>query len=366
MLVLPHDNISLLHIAAYYDNLEVFLFLVTLAESSPGSLTLRTPSGASYLPLHYACYDAARECTAYILEQDPEQAAMQCECPWQPVFLATCAKSSEILQMLFDVKDPPVDLRSPKNAKNQPFALALKNGAHDCLLLLLQKSCKTDVDGYNLSPLMVAVSHQAEAALEPLLDLGLDPYFVSMRGDTVLSLACVNGDLRSVRLLCDRMDYIEINATEMNFSSIVRSAVASGSLDVLKTVLTKGDVEVNRYDSAEEQPVDAIRGESKISDDLGLKMLKMLIEFGYNINSRHPKTDKCFFDRLIEFTPMAYPKIVEFLLESRVEARHRFNITGTTTLDLVKGWKDKKYARPTHIAYLQIFARYFPGEIQLE
>jgi hypothetical protein len=39
----------------------------------------------------------------------------------------------------------------------------MKSGAHDCLL---QKPCTTDVDGYNMSPLIVAVNHNVEVARE--------------------------------------------------------------------------------------------------------------------------------------------------------------------------------------------------------
>lgn len=62
---------TLIHIAAYYDSFEMFLYLLSLG------LSLRQLSGASYYPLHYACAGRAKECASYILEQDPEQAQLE-------------------------------------------------------------------------------------------------------------------------------------------------------------------------------------------------------------------------------------------------------------------------------------------------
>jgi hypothetical protein len=181
-----------------------------------------------------------------------------------------------------------------------------------------------DVDGYNQSPLMVAITRNVDGAVEWLLDLGHDPYFVSIRGETALSVACTQNDLGTVRLLCERMDYIEIPTSDERHSSIARWAVASGDLEILRTVLKKGQIDVNRYDAVEEQPVDAIRGIAKITDELGLKILEMLIDPGYDIHSRSPRNGNFFLDRLVEFTVVKYPKIVDFLLTNNVDPRTSF------------------------------------------
>ena len=47
---IPENNITLLHVAAYYDSLECFIFLQTKT-----NLNLRVESANGLFPLHYAC-----------------------------------------------------------------------------------------------------------------------------------------------------------------------------------------------------------------------------------------------------------------------------------------------------------------------
>lgn len=351
-LIIPQDSLSLLHVAAFFDNLEMFILIESLG------ISLRVLSGSSYFPLHYACLGRAIECAAYILEQDPEQATMEFDCQWQPVFLATFANSPTILEMLFS---HGANLQSRKNVENRPFEQALKSGHMECLKILLTHKCKTDVAFASISPLMFAVSRYMGAALEPLLDLGLDPSFVTYKGETVLSTACANNDLDSVRLLCNRMNTIEIPAgDEERHSSIVRYAVSSKNLEILKIVLEKG-CDVNRYDSLDNIPADAIRG--TVPDDVGVKMLELLIQYGFDVNCRCEKTGKSFIDRVVEYSIGRYPKVVEFLLDNGADV-HYVLPSGETLINKVKTFKTKcsQYRMPIQKKYYEIFSRHFPEE----
>jgi hypothetical protein len=157
------------------------------------------------------------------------------------------------------------------------------------------------------------------------------------------------------------MDDIEIPETEEHLSSIARWGVLSKNLEILRMVLKKG-CDVNRYDQLGEQPVDAIRG--VVDDAVGLKMLEMLIEFGYDIHGRDPRDRKAFLDRVVEFTVGKYPKIVEFLLSKGADPRVKF-VSGTSTLEIVKGWRPlTHYSQVIKQRYIEIFTRYFPEEFQ--
>ena len=67
-LLIPENSLTLMHVAAFYDSFEMLLYLYS--QGLPLSIT----SGGSYFPLHYACIGRAKECAAYILEQEPELA----------------------------------------------------------------------------------------------------------------------------------------------------------------------------------------------------------------------------------------------------------------------------------------------------
>lgn len=65
---LPIKSLSLIHIAAYADNIEAFLFL------NNKGLPINLKSLYNYLPIHYACASGSEEIVSYILSVDPSQA----------------------------------------------------------------------------------------------------------------------------------------------------------------------------------------------------------------------------------------------------------------------------------------------------
>lgn len=221
--------------------------------------------------------------------------------------------------------------------------------------MLLQHQCKIDVTSPT-SPLMLAITEGMSDAIEPLLDLGLDPYFVSSNGCTALSHACTSGDVKAVKILCERMDIIEIpgNGVE-NFSSIARFAVSSKNIDILKTVLDKG-CDINRYDYAGEIPADAIRG--TIDDDLAVQFIDLMVKHDFNINVRSEKKDSSFLDRLMDFAMVGkYPKVCDYLLSHGADVKYKFP-DGKTLLDKVKTWKNQR--RNNKKMYYEIFCHYYP------
>ena len=67
LFILPSDYISLLHIAAYCDSLESFIFLNNIG------ISIDQKSVNSYLSIHYACLSESYEIVAYILSIDSHQ-----------------------------------------------------------------------------------------------------------------------------------------------------------------------------------------------------------------------------------------------------------------------------------------------------
>ena len=95
---LPNDNLTLLHIAAYYNALDCFRYL-QLTRKIP----LRMKSASSYYPLHYSCLSGSSEISLYILSQDPDQAThiIQGGGQQQVIYCSIIGGNPEILEALF-------------------------------------------------------------------------------------------------------------------------------------------------------------------------------------------------------------------------------------------------------------------------
>lgn len=72
-----------MHVAAFYDSLESFIFLHTKG------LPIDIPSQSSYLPIHYGCYKGSYKVVEYILKVDPTQATIRQEGKQDLIYLAT-------------------------------------------------------------------------------------------------------------------------------------------------------------------------------------------------------------------------------------------------------------------------------------
>ena len=344
---IPCYELTLLHIAAYFDNLEVFIFLILQG------LPIRSPSASSYLPLHYACVGNAKEVAAYILEEDPEEAKLELEVPYQPINLATYANSPEILKMLFA---KGADLQSPKNLAGKPFDQALRSRNFDCLLILLENRCKTDVSVSGLTPLMLAIVSGMTDAIAPLLNLQKNPNFVNMKGNTALSCACMMEQEDVVKLLCSRMESIEIpSSNELKRASIAASAVHSNNIEILRTILEKG-CDVNRFDSKGKLPAHALLGAK--NQQIAVEMLNLLIDNGFDVNIRQNDNSLRFIEELVlKCTVQDCVKLVDCLLKRGADATLKMP-NGKTLLECVQNYKNSSDQREKR--YYTLFKNCYP------
>lgn len=69
------NNITLLHIAAYYNATECLIYLLELQNSKKNVFTADAKSAHEFTPLHFACYSAAEECVAILLSYGADASA---------------------------------------------------------------------------------------------------------------------------------------------------------------------------------------------------------------------------------------------------------------------------------------------------
>lgn len=345
-LAIPTESLSLLHVAAYYDHFELFILLEAIG------IPLNALSAASYYPLHYACAGRALECAAYIIEKDPDQVRVEkLDIQYPPIYLATYADSPELLEMLFNHGD---DLSKKKNQDSHPFQQALRNRHYNCLLVLLEHKCRTDVTT-GQTPLMFAIINDLAEAVPILLSLGQDPHKVTPRGETALSFACMFQDAKSVKLLCDCMDDIEIPRNDLDRNpSIARFAVLSKNIEILEFILKKG-CDLHRTDNRGELPADSVLG--FYEDEQAVEVLSLLIKYGFDINYKENGDSLTFLERVLRLSVKKYPKLVEFLLSQGADPK-MMKLDGTCLLDQVRKYKRSKMM--VQKIYFEIFSKFYP------
>jgi ankyrin repeat protein len=274
---LPDTNISLLHIAAYFDSLDCFLYL------EDKGLSYDQESAASYLPIHYACSNGSYEVVCYIIKKDPRQAGILPAVEWHLPYLATIAGDPEILGLLLQ---NGADLSLPQNIDNQPVSQAIRRRNVECLRLLLKYKLRTARDISDHSTLMHAIANNEMEAIPLLLDSGEDPAFISARThESALFLACFQGEqwLPVVKLICERTTKLDLDPLIIEKAAI-HWACSSKCPEIVRVVLEKG-IDVNRVDSKGKSGlfylVDACEEETMV------QIMEIMVQYGFKLHE-HP------------------------------------------------------------------------------
>lgn len=258
-----------MHIAAFKDSLEVFVYL----ESHGFPLDIQ--SAAGYLPLHYACINSSVEVVAYILQRFPSQAKIL-HPELNFIFLATLSGSTDILRLLFACG---ADLK--ENKRNRLIEGAIKTNNVECLKILLEKGESPSIDNPMFTSIMLAIiNNNDHSAIKLLLEYGEDPSVILPNGECALKLACFQSRYDDVVTICDKLENVDI-PEDMHEQAAVHWICSSKSSLIAKVVLDKG-IDVNRFDKNGRQgPFYML---DVVPEDETIKILDLLLDQGYKID----------------------------------------------------------------------------------
>jgi ankyrin repeat protein len=156
---LPLDNLRLVHIAATYDALECFIYLLAIG------FDIGAKSAKEYLPIHYAVYAGAIEVVSYTLTHAPGQANVNANVPAdapQLLELAAQADNPAILSLLLA---SGLDVFAPQFKFTKVVAIA---HAEVFKILITKYTERPQSQAHkNYSPVMLALARRCpELALE--------------------------------------------------------------------------------------------------------------------------------------------------------------------------------------------------------
>ena len=315
------QNLTLTHVAAYYDATECLEYLLSQKLTSDVNIK----SANSMTPLHYAILGKATECTLALLSRGADPNYTPPNTPYSPLFLAARVGYLPIVNMLIDFGATiPKKTAIGKN----PLKEALRCKHQDVFELMLDRGL---IDSMNpqtndFSPLMIAVSNNLDEAVALLLDKGNDPNIVSKNGLTALSLACQSKNENIIKMLLNSPS-IMLSTIGAGGSSAIHWAAATCIPSIVELIIEYGANVRATTKRGENALSFALRTRPRpetdkeghfIDIDNQLNTLKLLIKHGLSFN--YSLNDKsCSVLEYLMDTSKADLKVIEYIFSTGLD-----------------------------------------------
>lgn len=287
-LALPCRNLTLLHLAAFYDSTECLLLLLDIDPSIGPDLK----SADDFHPLHYAAIAGSIESAAILLDRGADPNYVPANTFMSPLFLAARRGSALIINMLFDKK-----AKFDANAKGSysPLNESLRCKHMDCFDILLDRGLRPSGAGQRgYSPLMLAICGELYDAVPVLISKGADVNVMNKNGYCPLYLACKLKNYEVVKML-NMNSGLRCDVVGIGKSAPIHWAAMSCVPQIVKFVIECGaDVEarnVNGESAIAEvlrypihSPLEPQKRDSDVSNQIAT--LRILAENGLSVNDR--------------------------------------------------------------------------------
>jgi ankyrin repeat protein len=188
-------GLGIMHTAAFFDSLEVFLHL------SEQGFSLECLTAAQFQPIHYACIGGSIKVATFLCANAPASLTKAPGNPGvSPLFLAARSRSPEIVELLLQAGAAAAELPSSLSPVRQAV---IWQDARLLNLLLQYPNLVDRVDERAYSPLMAAVVRKWTEGVKLLIDAGASVNYRTPSGRTALFCAIFVRDIEITRLLID-------------------------------------------------------------------------------------------------------------------------------------------------------------------
>lgn len=325
---IPFESLTLFHVAAYYDSLECFLYLVDfLKEYNKSEKEIFSIlSAQGYYPLHYALFNKSVEVSLYILYREKWQAGASHEgVVYYPLSLAVRGGIPEIVEELLKIGS---DTITPKQI-DQAFLMALSTRNYPCLktLILKRASERPNKNIQETIPMKAAytLSPDAVSLVLDYEDDSLDKiYYNQINGkfesDCLLSRLCRSKPplfKKQIKKLLYSLEGKDIEPLKTyKVKGPCHWMCYFGDVEIAEVICDNFDIDINRLD-AENQPgpFDMLR--DGLDEEDIIKMLEFLVSRGFKINQCTKNKDKLVQKTLLEkfaSFPTNKLKVIRYLL----------------------------------------------------
>lgn len=291
-LTINEDGLTLLHVSAYYDSLNCFIYLY-----QEKGISLQILSAHSFLPLHYACWNGSTEVALYILTQDPSQASLHPDGIYdlQLLYCATRGGDTEILESLFE---HGASLSDRWNNQEKIIRFAIDRTNKDILKILYDHYTPNNNNNYYNNDLMLKYYN---LPMKAVINQDLDAFKILYKGTndivsfkdnsqkytSLIEVICTHDNQKKefkqelLTILQDNPSFDFEPPQDMKIAGLCHWGCIYGDLDVMKAMTKLSCFRPNRLDSHSRvgPAYLANKGGDSIYD-----ILELLIQNGFNIN----------------------------------------------------------------------------------
>ena len=274
---LDERSIGFMHVAAYYDAINIFMYL---AENE--GISVLQENAKNYNPLHYACFRDSIEVASYILNKKPNAPKTVTPTEYQYIYFAVVGRSPDILELLVRGGANP---SSNENKVGDPIKIASSSRQADLLKILLV-NYKPETNPQSMSPIMYAINYQFNDVIPLLIESGCRAdEIVGGQKALAVECKCAIQDLGLVKTLCSLSREVDM-PDDFRGSAAIHWICLTSNPELVKIVLSY-NIDVNRVDERGQYGPELLN-EYKLDENL--EILDMLYQRGFDVNNINPIT----------------------------------------------------------------------------
>ena len=281
---LPSKNLSLIHLAAFYDSLESFILLEKELGLSPNQESID-----SLHPIHYACISNSLEIIVYILNIFPEEAKIRSPTPYNLYFLASISSSNSLIKLLTEF-----GAHYPDTLQEQfsPTQIAIAKKDIKTLKALLNARRNASINFQDFSPLMTAILYNDKPTFDFLLNNNEKIVYFTPNGNCPISLACflnkhdnnIDSNYNIIKILLKETEGVEIEEKNSNNDGAIQWICRSNSPSIAKLFFYyHPEINVNRINESNQTALSILRDSSLNANEV-IEMISLFIENGFDLN----------------------------------------------------------------------------------
>lgn len=294
-------GLTALHIAAFYDSLESYVYIErNIFRNTKFQDILDIENNT---PLHFAIFTSALEIAYYIISNHPNEVSRISLAKYEYLHLAAMNNSIELVEIL-------IERGAILPFNNEAFWNLVYSKKNLKLIKLIMKSINANHRYDDSTILMKALLNDFKEIIPMLIKTDPKPNYINENGITPL-IICIDF-LKNIKYTQMLLDVISGNPdipANSDHMPLVHYLCKCDNIKIIELVLERG-IDVNRLDKAGNIGPVYIQC---LKPDIQIKVMNLLLNYNYNVNLHKPGHNTALGECLLSYQRNI--KLIELLIE---------------------------------------------------